>query len=274
MAHRSGKWLALTIALAACAPGWASAANPPNPVCLNQAEFIEQGRQTVSPAAFKLMYDPAAKSSFLQMFKALFEQRNVVEQAAQSGDAKARAWLGVIWAQCRLDGFEYAPEKLERGLEYLNIAQANGDSEAPYLLAMYRVLGWDGQPASLLRAYPLMVEAGKLKPRAQADGVAKEPGDDQKSSAVYTIALQDLLEARLSSAKKLVNSPSATPIKVIARYPTCEKSVQLEPTPETVNREAVLNLLNGVAAMLPVDGLDCSQPALRVPLTFGAAAKP
>lgn len=272
---RCRKWLALAITVAACAPGWAAAANPPNPVCLNEAEFIEQGRQTVSPAVFKLMYDPAAKQSFMQMFKGLFEQRKAVEQAALAGDAKSRAWLGVLWAQCRLDGFEYSPDKLERGREYLNLAQRDGDPEAPYLLAMYQVLGWDGQPASLLRAYPLMVQAGRLKPRAQADGTVKEPSDHQKSRGVRTIALVELIDKRMSSAKKLIAplplGAAVTPTEAVALYSTCDKSVQLEPTPEAINREALLKVLNDIATMLPTDGLDCSQPGTRVPLKFGAA---
>lgn len=273
MTHTGPKRLTWMLAAMASLPGAAGAVNPPNPVCLNEQEFIEQARQSMSPAAFKLMYDPTAAHSMLRTVKPMLDQTATLEQAAAGGDAKARAELATTWAECRLDGFEYSQEKQALARDYLRAQfEAEKKPRTAYLMAMYEVLGWNGQPASLQRAYPLLVQAG-LKTSDTAPAPDAADSANRNGRTVKEIALQRLLKGRFSYAKKLFTSPlsgAATPAAVVASYAPCEKTMQLPATPPQVNREMLVQLLDGVAALLPSDGLDCKQPPLSVPLTFAA----
>jgi hypothetical protein len=253
----------------------AMAARHPDPLCLNQTEFIEYGRKIVSPTIFAIVYDPAANTSLTRGFKDIFEKNRQLESAARGGDSQAQTDLALLWAKCRLDGVEYAQEKHSLTLEYLRAAQMLNNDDARYLLALYRVLGWDGQRGSLVSAYPLLVETGLIR-----DDDDQMRTAHQRSRAVLWTVLQELLNHRLAFAPDLVRSTRPPPIAPYPQgisttvvYHPCRKDVRLESSSDAVNEEAVLTVLRDTVALLPDDGLNCDEQPMRFPLRFAVARR-
>ncbi|WP_394005123.1 hypothetical protein ACF3M1_08605 [Luteimonas sp. WGS1318] len=244
-----------------------AAANPPNPLCLDEGELGGAVRAQ-SDATYRLAYDPARKGTLGALFAPQQRMLREMEEKARAGDVASASRLGTLWSECMLSGIEYAQDKREQAVGFLEFAHAAGNRDAAYHLGMLTAVGLrDGMP-SLLRAAPLLIESGRQ--RAVSNEVL---------AAADTYAA--VLVSRLShlTAEAFQAAWGATPKRrrtdVLVHYDFCAAQASVEVPPEGMDQAMLEQVLTGPMAGLPTDGLACDARdtpiGLRVPLEIPAA---
>ncbi len=258
---------ALVVAVLALVGAPSVAANPPNPLCLDEGELGAAVRAQ-GDAAYRLAYDPARKGTLGALFAPQQRMLREMEAKADAGDVASASRLGVLWSECMLGGIEYASSKREQAVGYLELAHAAGNREATYYLGMLTAIGLrDGTP-SLSAAAPLLIQSGRQRAAA-----------DEALAAADTYAAIVLSRLRSLSAEAFRHArgtaPRGQPAEVVVNYDFCAASAVVEAAPEGMDRTALEQVLGGPMAGLPTDGLACDTReapiGIRVPLGIPAA---
>ncbi len=236
---------------------------PPNPDCMEQAQFFDELESRLRPAAN--VSQANVQQAMLRSMHAFFENQQQVLASVMEGDQDAGQRLARKWAECALSGFTLSGLQLEIVVQGLHGAVLTGDRQAMLLLATLLATG-QGVDQDYLKSFDLFTRARDAHLRGQdmkdayamkrVRGISQR--DARKRLAAYSFAFEQLF-SHLADAhtQDLVSRIGES--KFMLRLDPCKSSgtVDSEATHASFDQPLLQRLVDQAVSQLPAPGVDC-----------------
>ncbi|MBP6749939.1 MAG: hypothetical protein KA144_09900 [Xanthomonadaceae bacterium] len=242
--------------------GIASAQAAPNPMCVDRATYERFFEESIAQMPPGNANPEILRKGLLSLVELTFSMKESLSRDAERGDIEAQGQIAGIRGDCMLDGASAETPGDLTLVRWLHSAPAE-DDRALSVRGYFEALGWDGQPASALRAYPHLLAAGALKaPEGDID-------DRKRHNAAFDAVLLRLLGPRLEREMQtlVVNQPGEHAHAARIEIDRCVPSLTVIESAEAVDKARLQQALDGIAALLPAAPALCEGRA-RVPLTL------
>lgn len=240
----------------------ASAQGAPNPMCVDRATYERYLEETISKLPVGKANPDILKKSFFSIVEPMFFMKESLARDAERGDIEAQGQIAEMRGNCMLDGASAEAPGDATLVRWLQSAPEK-DNRALRVRGYFAALGWDGQPASGLRAYPHLLAADALKaPEGEID-------DRKRHNVAFDAVLLRLLGPRLEREMHalVANQPGEHAYVARVEIDRCGPSLVVIESAEAIDKGRLQQALNGIAALLPVAPALCEGRA-RVPLTL------
>lgn len=240
----------------------ASAQNAPNPMCVDRATYERFLEDTIAEMPIGKGNPEILRRGLFSIVEPMFSMKESLARDAERGDTQAQGKIAGIRGDCMLDGASAEAPGDATLLRWLQSASGK-DHRALRVRGYFAALGWDGQPASGLRAYPELLAAGALKaPEGEID-------DRKRHNAAFDTVLLRLLGPRLEREMHalVANQPGEHAHAARVEIDRCGPSLVVIESAEAIDKGRLQQALDGIAALLPAAPALCGGRA-RVPLTL------
>ena len=147
----------------------ASAQSAPNPMCVDRATYERYLEETISKMPVGKANPDILRKGFFSIVEPMFSMKESLARDAERGDIDAQGQIAGIRGSCMLDGASAEAPGDATFVRWLQSAPEK-DNRALRVRGYFAALGWDGQLASGLRAYPHLLAADALKaPEGEID---------------------------------------------------------------------------------------------------------
>ncbi len=239
---------------------------PPNPDCMEQAQFFGELNSRLGPASNPAYVGQAnVEQAMLRSMHSFFEDQQQMLASAMEGDHDAGQRLARKWAECALSGFTLSGLQREIVVQGLHEAVLAGDTQAMRLLATLLATG-QGVEQDYLKSFDLFTRArdAHLRKQDMKDAYAMKrvrgisQRDARKRLAAYSFAFEQLF-SHLADAhtQDLVSRIGES--KFMLRLDPCNSrgTVDSEATHAAFDRALLQRIVDQAVSQLPAPGVDC-----------------